>query len=170
MAVTTGYVQKLTCLSGPITCVWVGPDPATNELLTISSPANEPPADRANKRVMTEVLAQALTSGRLVEVSHPDNSATVTGVALPAGSTSTHPLQMDGMEVTQAVQDLAHSVPLIAGKRTVVRIYLSYYGTAPLSISGQLSVRSAPSAAPVSVASANVVTLNPADAGNITLI
>ena len=57
MAITNGYVQRLTSLSGPTTCVWVGPDPATNELLTIISPANESAVDRANKHVMTEVLA-----------------------------------------------------------------------------------------------------------------
>lgn len=168
MAIATGYVQRLTCSSGPLTCVWVGADPATNELLIISSPAGESPVDRANKRSMTEVLAQALTSGRLVEVDHPDNSAVVTSVTLPVGDTTTQPLQMDGLEVTQAVQDLAHSVPLIAGKRTVVRAYLSYYGNAALTVSGQLTVRSAPNASAVTVTSANTVTLNPADAGNIT--
>ncbi|WP_158887091.1 hypothetical protein [Amycolatopsis anabasis] len=169
MAVTTGYVQRLTSLSGPITCAWVGADPATNELLTISSPANEPEVDRAHKHVLTELLAQALTSGRLVEVTHPDDSATITGVALPAGNTAAQPVQLDGLEVTQAVQDLAHSVPLIAGKRTVVRAYLSNYGNAPLTVSGQLSVRTGPNAAPVLVNSANTVTLVPADAGNITV-
>src|SRR2546421_4508865 len=158
MAITNGYVQRLTSLSGPTTCVWVGPDPATNELLTIISPANESAVDRANKHVMTEVLAQALTSGRLVEVSHPDNSSAMTGVTLPAGDVAAQPLQMDGLEVTQAVQDLAHSVPLIAGKRTVVRAYLSYYGNAPLTVSGQLSVRTAPNAGAAIVNSANMVT------------
>ena len=169
MAVTSGYIQRLTLLGGPTACVWVGSDPTMAELLIISSAANESTLDRANKRVMTDVLANALTSGRLVEINHPDNSAIVTGVALPAGHTGTQPLQMDGLEVTQAVQDLAHSVPLIAGKRTVVRAYLSYYGNALLTVSGQLSVRSSPNAAPVVIASANAVTLNPADTGDITV-
>jgi hypothetical protein len=168
MAVTTGYVQKLTFLSGPSTCIWVGPDPTTNELLTLSSTSTESAADRANKGAMTAVLAQAMTSGRLVEVTHPDDSGAVTGVAFPAPNTSALPLQMDGLEVVQSVQDLGLSVPLIAGKRTVVRAYLSYYGGAPLTVSGELSVRSAPGATPVTINSSNIVTLNPASAGNVT--
>lgn len=169
MAVTNGYVQRLTSMSGPTTCVWVGPDPAITELFVISSPASAPDVDRAHTQVMTQVLAQALTSGCLVEVGHPDNSATVTSVALPAGNVSTDPLQMNALEVTQGLQDLAHSVPLIANKRTVVRAYLSWYGNAPLTVSGQLTVRSAPNAVPVTIPSANAVTLNPADAGNLTV-
>ncbi|MFF4427473.1 hypothetical protein ACFY04_43380 [Streptomyces sp. NPDC001549] len=86
-------------------------------------------------------------------------------VELPADRS---PLQMDALEVTQAVQDLGHSVPLVAQKRTVVRAYLSFYGSAPVTVRGELSVRSAPTATPVVIASENTVTLNPADAGNIT--
>ena len=32
---------------------------------------------------------------------------------------------IDGIEVTQAIQNLAHEVPLIAGKATLVRVYLT---------------------------------------------
>ncbi|MEU2032602.1 hypothetical protein [Nocardia amamiensis] len=118
---------------------------------------------------MAQVLAQALVTGREIEVGHADNSAMVTSVALPAGDIAVHQLQMDALEITQAVQDLGHSVPLIAGKRTVVRTYLSYYGSAPITVTGELSVRSSPSAPPVVIAAANSVTLNPADAGNLTV-
>jgi len=34
-----------------------------------------------------------------------------------------------GIEVTQAIQNLAHQVPLIAGKATVVRVYLNRWQT-----------------------------------------
>jgi hypothetical protein len=168
MALTRGYVQKLTTVSGPSTCIWVGPDPATNELLSIIAEPDDTVADRAHKRTMTAVFAQALTSGHLIEATHPDDSGAVSGVAFPAPNTSTYPLQMDALEVVQTVQDLAHSVPLIAGKRTVVRVYLSYYGSAPVSISGQLSVRSGPNATPITVAAANSPTLTPANAGDVT--
>ncbi|AJT69917.3 hypothetical protein T261_8324 [Streptomyces lydicus] len=148
-------------------CLWVGPDPAANELLTIQSSAADSEAVRTAKRLMIQVMANALVTGRAVEATHPDDSSEVVSVDLSAGNTSTHPLQMDALEVTQGVQDLGHSVPLVADKRTVVRAYLSYYGSAPVSVTGQLSVRR-PSAAPVVVPSANTVTLNPADAGNLT--
>ena len=37
-------------------------------------------------------------------------------------------LSCDGVEVTQAIQDMAHGVPLVAQKRTVARVYLSVGG------------------------------------------
>lgn len=167
MTVTTGYMQQLTCSSGPLTCAWVGPDPATTELLFISSSSNESDEERVNKQRMTGVLAHAAAAGRLVEITHPDDSAAVTAVSLAAGDVGSHPLQMDGIEVTQGMQDMGHSVPLFAGKRTVVRVYLSYYGASAISVSGELSVRTAANAAPVPVASAAAVTLNPANAGDM---
>jgi hypothetical protein len=39
---------------------------------------------------------------------------------------------VDGVEVTQAIQDLNNSVPLIAGKRTVARVYLHLEGPTQL--------------------------------------
>lgn len=55
---------------------------------------------------------------------HPDpvEAAEALATAEPEPAVTGH---LDGIEVTQAVQDLAHSVPLIAGKATVVRVYLS---------------------------------------------
>ena len=37
----------------------------------------------------------------------------------------------DGVEVTQAIQNMNHDVPLVARKRTVVRVYLSANTGAP---------------------------------------
>ena len=48
-------------------------------------------------------------------------------------------VSLDGLEVTQEVQDLAHSVPLIAGKPTIVRAYLSY-SSGPIAVRGELLV------------------------------
>ncbi|MFC3385404.1 DUF1194 domain-containing protein [Couchioplanes azureus] len=47
------------------------------------------------------------------------------------------PLQLDALEVTQSVQDLDNSVPLVAYKPTVVRAYLSTPGD-PVRTSGRL--------------------------------
>jgi hypothetical protein len=44
---------------------------------------------------------------------------------------------LDGLEVTQEVQDLAHSVPLVAGKSTIVRAYLRY-APGPVEVRGEL--------------------------------
>ncbi len=66
------------------------------------------------------------------------------------GGTGTHPgwdrragrlplVLLDGLEVTQEVQDLAHSVPLVAGKPTIVRVYLRYPPEA-VSVRGDLLV------------------------------
>jgi hypothetical protein len=47
--------------------------------------------------------------------------------------------QLDAIEVTQTIQDLSHSVTLIARKRTFVRVYLGV-AAAPLTVYGTLRV------------------------------
>jgi len=45
-----------------------------------------------------------------------------------------------GIEVTQVIQDMDHSVPLIAGKATVVRVYLDHRSLASATkVSGEIS-------------------------------
>ncbi|MGH8887451.1 MAG: hypothetical protein ACRDYX_20250 [Egibacteraceae bacterium] len=69
---------------------------------------------------------------------HPDQAqATATAEPEPAVT-----VRLDGIEVTQAVQDLAHSVPLIAGKATVVRLYLSLDadGDRAVTVGGELEL------------------------------
>src|SRR5258708_33974042 len=43
-------------------------------------------------------------------------------------------LHMDGIEVTQSIQDMQGSVTLITGKRTAVRVYLSYYASPDIQL------------------------------------
>lgn len=51
-------------------------------------------------------------------------------------TSTTNPVSVDDIEVTQTIQDIVHSVPLIAKKKTVARVYVSM----PSSItSGNLS-------------------------------
>jgi len=47
--------------------------------------------------------------------------------------------QVDGIEVTQSIQDLSESVPLIARKRSFVRVYLGV-SAAPMTVHGVLRV------------------------------
>ena len=46
---------------------------------------------------------------------------------------------LDAVEVTQEVQNLAHSVPLVAGRPTIVRAYLRY-APGPVAVRGELRV------------------------------
>ena len=57
----------------------------------------------------------------LTELAAPEGPAPEEGPAI------TIPIVfLDALEVTQEVQDLAHSVPLIVEKATIVRVYLRY--------------------------------------------
>jgi hypothetical protein len=168
VATTQGYVQRTTWLtSGPTACFSMGPTPASVEALFVQMR----PADTQDiinfKRSLISFLAHAQSSGLEVSVTHGDTSAEITGVSTVPANTAATPVQMDGLEVTQSIQDLGHSVPLIAGKRTVVRLYLSNYSGAAINVSGAISVRRSASDPPLTVNSENTVALSPADAGNV---
>ena len=72
---------------------------------------------------------------------------------------------VDGIEVTQAVQDHLNSVPLVAGKRTVVRVYLSY-AAGPASVRGVLRVGRAPSGPWYGIAPIGPAALDPSRSGS----
>jgi hypothetical protein len=76
-------------------------------------------------------------------------------------------LQMDGIEVVQAIQDMAQSVTLIIGKQTVVRLYLSYYASPDIQVQGELSAYHPGTAKSYFVASANQPILSATNAGNM---
>jgi hypothetical protein len=77
-------------------------------------------------------------------------------------------LTCDGVEVTQAIQDMPHSVALVAEKRTIARVYLSTGGTAPVTVNGVLRVRKVGSSGLGTVVRAQApVTLDPALTGNL---
>jgi hypothetical protein len=69
--------------------------------------------------------------------------------------------------VTQAIQDLSQSVPLISGKRTVVRAYLGNHTAAALTVQGELTVRQGPTDPVTVVAAEAAAVLDPAHAGDI---
>lgn len=77
-------------------------------------------------------------------------------------------LTCDGVEVTQAIQDMPHSVALVAEKRTIARVYLSTGGTAPVTVNGVLRVRKVGSIGlGTAVRALAPVTLDPALTGNL---
>jgi hypothetical protein len=80
--------------------------------------------------------------------------------AVPAGR-----LSVDGIEVVQVVQDMSHSVPLIAGKATVVRLYLSRPEGSLVNVRGEISVRRTPSGTPQNVPSLDTARVTPTQNG-----
>jgi hypothetical protein len=71
---------------------------------------------------------------------------------------------LDALEVTQEVQDLAHSVPLAAGKSTIVRAYLRY-APGPVSVRGELRVARKPHGPWHTIASLGPAQLDPSRSG-----
>jgi hypothetical protein len=65
--------------------------------------------------------------------------------------------EVDGVEVTQTIQNLSHQVVLIRGKATVVRIYLQPPTGSKEKLQGEIAVSTAPGAPALYVASLNIV-------------
>ena len=72
---------------------------------------------------------------------------------------------MDEIEVTQAVQALNHSVPLIARKRTLVRVYLGL-PSGTVDVNGELRVSRQPHGPWVKLPSAGVAQLDASRKGS----
>jgi hypothetical protein len=121
------------------------------------------------KQSMINLLLAAQLAGREVDLTHDEGSGVITDVSTTVYNTTSVPLQVDAVEVTQAIQDLGHSIPLFAGKRTVVRVYLSYYASPGITVRGQISVRRSSTDTPMTVASENAVVLDPTHAGDIAV-
>src|SRR5215208_3724182 len=97
-------------------------------------------------------------------------SASVTSVrALCSIPASKFTPSLDGREATQAIQDINHTIPLVASKRTVIRMYLSSpsIGSAPVTVRGELALRRSPGGPVVTIPSDNTVVLSPAQIGQL---
>ncbi|MFI9366128.1 hypothetical protein ACIG5E_34515 [Kitasatospora sp. NPDC053057] len=68
---------------------------------------------------------------------------------------------LDAVEVTQAIQDLQHSVTLIAGKITVIRAYVSGASGPTTGVTGTATLLRSPTDPPITVSSANTISLDP---------
>ena len=168
MATTTGFVQRVTLIAGSQTaCVWVGAAPDDADLLWVQMRAGDSDVGIQNKRSLIAFITEAQYAGRQIDVTHPDDSGEIGSASTTFSNLSTTPLQLDAIEVTQGLQDLAQSIPLFAGKRAVVRVYLSHYSSPGITVRGEISVRQGPSDAPFVIPSNNTVVLDPADAGDI---
>lgn len=81
--------------------------------------------------------------------------------AAAAGAGAAGPsVRVLGIEVTQAIQNMAHDVRLIAGKAAAVRVYLAPRGVSSnLRVRGEIVVSAAPGAPGAYVPSANEIVL-----------
>ena len=169
MATTSGFVQRLTLLQdSTLTCAWIGPSPSSTEAITVSMSATDTDEVVQHKRSLVDGLAEGLISRRLVEVSHPDDSSIAEQVWFPAPETEP-PVRVEGIEITQGVQDLGQSIPLVAGKRTVIRVYLGHPESPGITVRGEIAVRRGPADVPFLIQSDNVAVLDPAEADNLPI-
>jgi hypothetical protein len=81
-------------------------------------------------------------------------------------NSSKYELALDGIEVTQSIQDMHQSVTLIANKTTIVRVYLSYHSSPAVTVRGELTL-TPPAGPSVTIASPSTVVLDPAQAGQL---
>lgn len=99
----------------------------------------------------------------------PPKRAAIASVADEAFDAVLSDVTVDGIEVTQVVQDMAHSVTLVAGKPTVVRVYLSRPAGGVVTLRGVIAVRRTAHGAAQLVPSLDTARLNPAQNGELRL-
>jgi hypothetical protein len=82
---TLGLVHRLK-LTDTLILAWayIGPDPATAELLVILQPIGLAPEEAAFRGAMAEALSMALATRQPVMAYHQDNSAEITMLQLQA--------------------------------------------------------------------------------------
>ena len=76
-------------------------------------------------------------------------------------------LFIDGIEMTQAIQNMDHSVAMVADKPTVARVYPALRGGVPRQIRGRLWLWNTAAGNWIRLDSANTVTVDPAENGAI---
>jgi hypothetical protein len=162
MAATSGVVQRLKWAdSARAVLVQVGPTPTAVELFLVTFDTSDA-GDLARKRAVAHLLGRAFSARLPVTIFHESGDAVITGVDVRFAD-----VRVDGIEVTQAIQNLNHSVPLIALKATVARVYLSTRLPAPVMVRGALQVRRTTGGASRTLLSLNTVTLDPARFGQV---
>ncbi len=114
-----------------------------------SQPNQHPaPAFAASQRQASDAYAQAISpalrQSTIAATAAPTNTIALTNtIFLPSVLTIAPPkvdLSIDSLEITQAVQTPNNSVPLVAGRPAIVRVYAKYTGTtAPVSVTVSLT-------------------------------
>lgn len=115
----------------------------------------------AQTNLPTSTTGSAPRSGKMVSTAHVNGETTSDTFAVYHNYRGAGPgeITVEGIEVAQSIQDLANSVPLVANKATIVRVYLSYESDHAITVRGQLSVRR--------VADGSVITVDSFDSLNL---
>ena len=123
MAETTGFVQELKwSVADAAVIALIGDDPSNCEAFTVVLDPADSDATLSAKRAMGRLLTHSMLRGWEVYVTYPDSDAELSSVLAPASAVDEPSVELDGIEVTQAIQDMSQSIPLVAGKATVVRV------------------------------------------------
>jgi hypothetical protein len=135
MAITSGLIQRLKWITGlRALFVYVGPRPEASRLLVLLLEGPDA-ASLAAYRAMSNTLVKARYGRLPVSVVHDAGQVVIRSVDLRFSL-----VQVDGIEITQAIQTLGHTVPLLAEKGTVARVYLSAWPGAPATVRGTLRI------------------------------
>jgi hypothetical protein len=135
---------------------------AVNDVVARVVPARRPDASDEDADAVVEQVLSELSSAA------GETAAAMRPVPLPRPPVRP-PVQLpivflDALEVTQEVQDLAHSVPLVAGKPTIVRAYLRYAPGA-VTVRGELRVARAAKGPWQTISSLGPAGLDPSRSG-----
>jgi hypothetical protein len=128
---------------------------AVDEAVARVAPAELPEAANGEADALVDEVLAELDGAADAAVAAPDGSGIFTKLPF---------VFLDALEVTQEVQDLAHSVPLVARKPTIVRAYLRC-GLSPVSVRGELKVARRPFGPWHTVASLGPAQLDPSRKG-----
>jgi hypothetical protein len=136
MATTSGLIQRLKWAPGArCVFVYIGPD-ATSVRLMLVLFSDADAVLRAHQRAIVAVLAKAHLNGLAVSLFHERYQSLIDGVDVRRAN-----IRVDAFEITQSIQTLSHTVPLLADKRTVVRVFLSTTRPAAIAVRGSLRLR-----------------------------
>ncbi len=162
MAETSGVVQRLKWLpSTRILLVEVGPTPMALQFFLLTFDTTDA-GDLARKKAVAFLIGRAFGAGLPVSIFHDGTGSEITGVDVRFAD-----LRVDGIEVTQTIQNLNHSVPLIALKSAVARVYISSRLPGNATVRGALQIRRVSGGVTRTLLSLNSVTLDPARFGQV---
>src|SRR6478752_9948474 len=83
-------------------------------------------SDAAVEAFVTDLDAVLGAGGNGNGSGNGNGAAAIVPIPRPFPPIRLNLVTLDGIEVTQEVQDVGHSVPLVAGKATIVRVYLKF--------------------------------------------
>src|SRR5262249_8189112 len=132
MAETSGLVQRLKWSQDAKTVyIYLGPLPTAVQLFWLTLDSSDP-ADLAFGRTTAHLLIKAMSAGLPVTLFYDQNQGVITGADVRFSE-----IRPEGIEITQAIQDLVQSVPLVALKTTVARVYLSTRSNVSINVRGE---------------------------------